>query len=158
MTETGLFMDLLWRALCWGVLGLQVECFFTGFRSLLKRDFAGTCTTYLVMLPVYAVAGTTFDLLGSWFDVVVPMWPYLLRLLVKASVYLPLIYAFEFVYGTLLLWIIRRVPWQYEKVRWTDSKGRVRLDYAPYWFGLALLVDPASNVLQHVLNIMVRGF
>ena len=45
----------LTQLIVFGLLGLVVECLFTGLLSLVKGDPHATCQTFLIMIPVYAI-------------------------------------------------------------------------------------------------------
>lgn len=129
---------LLIKLLAFGLIGLHIECFFTGIISFIYGDRSATCKTYLWMMPVYGTAAVTLEsvhgLLG-WNPVL------------AALLYVPIIYAFEFVWGWLFRKILGKCPWDYGKKRWSVM-GLIRLDFAPFWFLLALCINPALPYLE----------
>ncbi len=137
--------DWAWMALGYGMMGLLVECIFTGLSSWIDRDAAGTCKTYLCMVPLYALAGLTLHWIKLW-------WP--LHILLAGLVYVPIIYAYEFAYGWLWRKFSGRCPWDYGNNGWS-IKGLIRLDYAPAWYGLALAFDPISSVFERALRVLL---
>lgn len=138
-------IELLWMALGFGLLGLLVECVFTGLSNLMfESDKAGTCKTYLCMVPLYALAGLTLHWIKLW-------WP--LHILLAGLVYVPIIYAFEYSYGWIWKHAFGYCPWDYGDRGWS-VRGLVRIDYAPYWYGLALAFDPVSRFLEKAFRVL----
>ncbi len=130
--------DLLKDFMLWGCLGLLVEVLFTGIKSILRKDRLATCHTYLYMLPIYACAGLSFQLLykyvpWKWY-IHVPLWAVL-------------ILAWEYLSGLLLRKWIGVCPWHYTPGKWT-LHGLTRLDY--YWWWL-LLAGAQFYALSHLL-------
>ncbi len=134
----------LQRILIFGLLGMLVECFFTGAHSLLTRNWKATCTSYLYMIPIYGLAGITLDALHSKLA---------LHPIYAAMIYVPVIYIFEFCFGWLLQKIIKVCPWHYGHGKFTIM-GLVRIDYAPLWFLLALCFDSLSNYMTKLFKLM----
>lgn len=122
------------RFLAYGVLGLGTEVVFTSIRRALNtRDPRLVGRTYLWMLPIYGAGGLFLERLHA-------------RLLgwrvpppVRALAATGAIYTIEYGAGSLLRALIGRCPWKYE--RGVTLGGYVRLDYAPFWYGAALLFE-----------------
>lgn len=62
---------------------------------------------------------------------------------VRGSIYAALIFAAEYVSGSLL-WKKDLCPWDYEKARWNVSR-LIRLDYFPCWAATGLLMERATR-------------
>ena len=122
------------RFLAYGVLGLGVEVVFTSVgRALSTRDPRLQGRTYLWMLPIYGAGGLFLERLHA-------------RLLrrkvpppVRALAATGAIFAWEYGAGSLLRALVGECPWKYE--RGITLGGCVRLDYAPFWYGTALLFE-----------------
>ena len=119
--------NLLKDALLWGCLGLVVECCFTGIKSILKKDKLATSKTYLWMMPIYGIAGLTFQVMQMYIPITgwvqVPVWG-------------AMIIGWEYLSGLILHRWIGQCPWNYGNSRWSVN-GFIRLDYIPYWLLLA---------------------
>lgn len=132
------------RFLAFGMLGLLIENIFTGIRSLLVKNWFGTCTTYLWMLPVYGIAGLALDGVHSLLQ---------FHWLLMAPIYVAIIYGTEFTSAWILKKLIGAVPWDYGLSKWTPF-GFVNFTY-PYalsWFALACAFNPISLAMSHALN------
>jgi Putative ABC-transporter type IV len=122
------------RFLAYGVLGLGTEVVFTSIgRALNTRDPRLVGRTYLWMLPIYGAGGLLLERLHA-------------RLLgrrvpppVRALAVTGAIYTMEYGAGSLLRALLGECPWRYE--RGVTLGGYVRLDYAPFWYGAALLFE-----------------
>jgi hypothetical protein len=122
------------RFFAYGALGLGVEVVFTSIgRALRTRDLRLSGTTYLWMLPIYGAGGLLLERLHA--RLIRRGLPPPVRALVATGA----IYGIEYGAGSLLRSAIGQCPWRYERgVSW---RGYVRLDYAPYWYGAALLFE-----------------
>lgn len=130
--------------LIFGAMGIIIEVVFTGLKSLMIGDWNATGQTYLWMFGVYAVAGTALAAVRN--SVKISANQYANAVLLTFLVYVPMIYGFEFLSGWILLKVIGSVPWQYESG--VTVMGLIRLDYAPFWFLLALLFEPIAEYMK----------
>ena len=133
------------RFLAYGVLGLGVEVVFTSLgRALRLRDRRLVGTTYLWMLPIYGAGGLLLERLHARLEQrgVAPS--------VRALAATGAILAWEYGSGSLLRRALGKCPWNY--TRGMTLRGYVRLDYAPYWYGAALLFE----LLQHEVRKLDR--
>jgi uncharacterized membrane protein len=131
------------KVIAYGCIGLLVEVIFTGLWSVFHKDFRGTSTTYLWMLPIYGLGGLQMDALHS-----LHWHPFLL-----AAMYVPVIYANEFLWGALLDFLLGKCPWDYGRGRHTIM-GYIRLDYAPLWLALALSFEMCVGYIQRMLSVI----
>lgn len=129
---------MLARFVTFGLIGLLIEVFFTGFASLAQKNYRATAQTYLWMLPVYALGGLALDFARDTLH-----WHYAFM----AVVYVGIIYALEFCSGYVLQRLVGRCPWHYGLSHWTPM-GLVNLKYLPYWYGLGLLFEPLTVSLS----------
>jgi uncharacterized membrane protein len=146
-------MEVLRNLFIYGILGILTEVLFTGIKSLIEKNWRATSQTYLWMGPIYALGGLTLKFIHD--SVVVSHNIYINALLLAFMFYVPLIYGFEFLSGWLLEKIIGRVPWEYGPGRFTII-GLIRLDYAPFWFLLALCFEPITIILNKI-SIVIKG-
>src|SRR5712671_3413019 len=122
------------RFLAYGVLGLAIEVVFTSIaRALRFRDPRLVGRTYLWMLPIYGTGGLLLERLHArLFRSRVPR-P------VRALAATGAMFAWEYASGSVLQSALGDCPWKYR--RGVMLGGYVRLDYAPYWYGVALLFE-----------------
>ncbi|MBQ3105646.1 MAG: hypothetical protein IJC59_07305 [Lachnospiraceae bacterium] len=113
-----------------GILGWCVEILFTAFQNFRYRNWKLQGTTSLWMFPIYG-CGCALAL------------PY--RILKKAPAfyrglsYMLLIFTGEYISGRLLTGK-QACPWDYSASRY-QIHNVIRLDYAPGWFCLGLLIE-----------------
>ncbi|MBN1206081.1 MAG: hypothetical protein JXB05_14280 [Myxococcaceae bacterium] len=139
---------MLSRFLLYGCAGWVLEVCFTGTgAALFRKDAHGTAKTYLWMHPIYGATALGLELLHDR-----------LRSLprpVRALAYTAVIFGAEFTTGWLLRRALGRCPWDYQQAGWS-VKGLVRLDYFPFWYGAALLFEPAREVLLRITSEALR--
>lgn len=145
-------LRLLRNILIFGVIGLLIEIMFTGIKSLAVGDWKAVGQTYLWMFPIYGVGGITLSLLRD--SVRIASNRYANAALMALLIYVPIIFGMEFLAGWTLLKVIGTVPWQYGPGTFTVM-GLIRLDYAPFWFLLALLFEPIAVYLNK-LNLLPK--
>lgn len=138
--------DIFVHFLVGGLAGIVVEFFFTGVKSLCYGDKKGTSTSYIWMPPIYGLAYLAMVLLRI--NVEAPVW-------LMAFPYALIMFVSEFLYGMLLLKILKVIPWDYGRGRWTIM-GAVQLKYAPFWYLLGLCVNPVFDALQRLLDLLAK--
>ena len=112
---------------------------FTGMSAaLFQHDKSATGKTYLWMHPIYGATALGMEVLHERLK-------HLPRP-VRALAYTAVILGAEFSTGWLLRRALGRCPWDYEDRGW-NVKGLIRLDYAPAWYGTALLFEPLREAL-----------
>lgn len=125
-----------------------MEVCFTGLgAATLQGDRHCTATTYLWMHPIYGATALGMEFLHDR-----------LRFLprpLRALAYTAVIFGAEFATGWVLRKALGRCPWDYERRGWS-VKGLIRLDYAPFWYGAALLFEPARETLLRVTSAALR--
>jgi hypothetical protein len=135
------------RFLLYGCAGWVLEVCFTGTSAaVFQKDSHGTAKTYLWMHPIYGATALGLEFLHDR-----------LRFLprpLRALAYTAVIYGAEFTTGWLLRRALGRCPWDYTQ-GW-NVKGLVRLDYFPFWYGAALLFEPAREALLQVTSEALR--
>jgi uncharacterized membrane protein len=113
-----------------GILGWCVEILFTSFQSFRRRDWRLKGTTSLWMFPIYG-CGCFLSLPRR-----------LLKsrpVLVRGLSYMMCIFTGEYISGKILN-RFHACPWDYSRCPMNIDKV-IRLDYAPGWFLLGLIMD-----------------
>jgi uncharacterized membrane protein len=117
-----------------GIIGVSTEVFFTSLLELVKKRKNRSMTGHssLWMFFVY----------GSVYLIILFGRTYLLgiNLFLRGFVYLALIYAIEFISGSLLK-KLNAVPWDYGNDMKHDYKGIICLEFAPLWYTGGLLFE-----------------
>jgi uncharacterized membrane protein len=130
---------MLAKLVVYGCIGLLVETLFTGIKSALGGDKRARGHTYLWMLIVYAAGGIAIEEVR---DLLIYSNMYL-----RGAVDVLIIFCIEYIAGATLKKILGIYVWKYTK---TDSSevahrlslgGHIRLDYAVYWYALAVAFD-----------------
>lgn len=146
------------KLLLYGHIGILLEFWFTGARSLFRRHWKLTTSSYLWMLPIYGCTALLMEAVKT----AIP-WPFYF----KAFLYVPLIYGAEALSGAtlkVLTGVLQRflggaqggvVPWEYEKSNWAPF-GLVNFRYAPIWYLVALGFDPVAAFIRAVLDSAAR--
>lgn len=127
------------------ILGLLIECLFTGLHSLIfDRNPRMVCTTYLPMGAIWGFGGMVLQLChelfqGAWF--------------VVASVFI--IYTIEFSSGWIFQRIFGRKLWDYGNARF-GVIGLIRLDYIFFWLLVGVGFDRLISVFSHLIGIIIH--
>ena len=119
-----------------GVTGWCMEVIWTGAHSFFIRDFSLAANTSLLMFPIYSLAAFIKPISSI---LKVPAF-------VRGLIYTALIFAVEFISGTLLS-LLHICPWNYNNAKY-NINGLIRLDYAPAWFSAGLLFEKLLNPVQ----------
>ena len=96
--------------------------------------------TYLWMLPLYG-AGVLFGFEPLHDAVRSLAWP------LRGGLYAGAFFAAEAGVGLLFKRLLGRCPWDYSYAR-TNLLGVIRLDYAPVWFAVGLLMERVHDLLR----------
>lgn len=113
-----------------GITGWCMEILFTSLDSFRRREMQLKGTTSIWMFPIYGCAAFLTPL-----HHLLKNKSYWLR----GSVYMSFIFCMEYFSGNLLS-KHKLCPWDYKKSRW-NVKRLIRLDFAPFWFGVGLLFE-----------------
>lgn len=123
-----------------GVAGWCLEVVFTSVESMLLRDWRLMAKTSLLMFPIYGM-GAFLPVIGRWMD----WWlgnrtlTVADRLIRHGLLYMVLIFAGEYLFGSLLR-AAGICPWDYTGLH-SNVDGLIRLDFAPLWFGTGLIFE-----------------
>ncbi|SFG66418.1 Putative ABC-transporter type IV [Desulfotomaculum arcticum] len=121
---------MLTRFVIYGLLGWNMEVFWTGLMSGLNGNPRLAAHTYLWMFPIYGLAVLLEPLHEK-----IRFLPWYLR----GMIWVLVIWAVEFTTGGLLRMIVGTSPWIYRE-GW-QIYGLIRLDMAPLWFAAGLLFE-----------------
>lgn len=113
-----------------GSAGLCLEILWTGFHSILHKDYRFLGQSSILMFPIYGMA----SLIGPISQKLKNHSRFL-----RGVIYTVGIFVAEYSTGTFL----RRFsmcPWDYSKCP-HNVKGLIRLDYAPVWFVTGLFFE-----------------
>lgn len=125
------------RFFIYGFIGWYIEIFWTAFGSFTKKDYRLLGTTSVWMFFIYGCVlffePLCYTMVG-------------LPVIVRGMVYAVLIFAFEYVTGTLLK-KASLCPWDYSGAKY-GVNGIIRLDYAPAWFFVGLLFERVCFLLR----------
>lgn len=113
-----------------GLAGWCLEVFWTGFSSLLHFDRKMTGTTSLLMFPIYGMAA----FLKPVYQAIRNQ-----NMLLRGGVYTLFIFSAEYLSGSLLR-EFNMCPWDYSGSKFSIG-GLIRLDYAPAWFFVGLIME-----------------
>lgn len=136
---------ILRKYIIYGLLGICMEVFFTGFFSLLRSDFTLEGNSYIWMFFIYGLA------------VFLEPIHNMLRgknIILRGIVYMLIIYLVEYVSGYLLQVLIGQVPWYYTGIG--SINGLINLTFIPVWFILGLIYERVHDYLDKILKRVYR--
>jgi uncharacterized membrane protein len=113
---------MITRFVIYGAIGCLMEILWTGLYALVNKDFRLSATTSLWMFFIYGMV----VFIEPFFILTAP-----LNFLIRAVIFAALIFAGEFITGTILK-RAQVCPWDYSHSRF-HIKGIIRLDYLPAW-------------------------
>jgi len=121
---------MLIRYATFGVIGWCMEILWTGLASFIHRDYRLVSSTSIWMFFIYGLA----VFLEPVCDIIAD-----LPVVVRGGVYVVLIFAAEYATGRILN-MFSLCPWDYSSAKF-NVKGIIRLDYAPVWFFVGLVIE-----------------
>ena len=133
----------LQRLFAFGLIGLLIECFFTGAKNLLKGDLHARCHTHLSVLPLYSTAGFLLETVHSNIH---------LPIIYMGFLYMCIIYAVEFSFGAVYKWLTGECPWEYKSN--TSILGFIEIQYFPYWYCVGLGFNYISGFLHKIVHLI----
>lgn len=135
---------MLTRFIIYGLLGWNMEVFWTGLVAGINGNPRLVAHTYLWMFPIYGLA----VFLEQLHDRIRPLHWYL-----RGMIWVLVIWAVEMVTGGLIRFLVGTSPWIYRE-GWQVA-GLIRLDMAPLWFVTGLLFEQIHDRLKSI-TILVR--
>lgn len=134
--------EFLLKYIFYGLLGVTLEIFFTGFIALLNNDLTLEGKSYIWMFFIYGLA----VFLEQIHDRIRNR-----NILFRGFVYMILIYIGELITGSLIMALIGECPWSY-----TDNnsiKSIVSIKFMPIWFALGLFLERVHDFLNKKIKI-----
>lgn len=129
------------KFIVYGLFGICLEIFFTGFMALIRMDLTMKGNSYIWMFFIYGLAVFLEPIHNA------------LRkrnIFLRGLIYTIIIYLVEYASGFLLIQLIGRSPWYY-----TDEgsiNGLITLSFIPVWFVLGLIFEKAHDYMDVVLR------
>lgn len=156
-----MFLEFAQRVAAYGFLGLLIEVIFTGVHSLFVGNKSARGTTFLWMWFVWGSGGVLLESICEWTETTPNLW---WHVLLRALVLTIAIYFTEFFWGLFFeKWsFTKRCPWKYtdpasqEQIHRFSVMGFIRLDYAPFWYLLALGVSTWGLKMKSLINVISR--
>lgn len=129
---------MLKRFIIYGLLGWNIEVFWTGLGSLVGGDWNLPGATSLWMFFIYGssvfVLEPIHHIISRW------RWPF------RGIIWVAIIWGIEYISGLFLTQVIGVSPWYYTGPFAID--GLVRIDFAPAWFVAGLLFEWLHNLMD----------
>ena len=142
---------VLLRVMLFAFLGLLIEVFFTSMGGLLgKANFNLRGHSSLWMLPVYGLLGVLIVPVSE------PLKICRIPLVVRAVIYMLLIFLVEYLFGVVFRWMGLRI-WDYSNQP-LNLHGHITLTYAPFWFWLGLWLEYLHKKLDACAVVMAGGY
>ncbi len=120
-------IPLFLQGMLFASMGISIEVLFTAIQQFSSsQNSTLTGHSYIWMFPVYGLIPVIlyflYDRLGQ------------LRLVPRIFLYVIMVYAVEYSYGTFLKLVIQVCPWEaeYRQSTW-NVNGLIRLDFFPLW-------------------------
>lgn len=128
--------DMITRFIIYGLLGWNVEIFWTGFCSVLRGDMNLMGHTSIWMFFIYGSAVFVFEPVHRAISEY--------NRFVRGCVWSVLIFAIEFISG-MILRLLGIEAWYYSGDY--AVYGVIRLDYLPLWFAVGLIFERIHTLL-----------
>ncbi len=136
-------IDMKYRIIFYGLLGVAMEILWTGAGSMLRGDYSLRGVSYLWMFPIYGAAYLLEPVHERIRD---------LRWYVRGFIWVLVIFSMELTSGLVIKMTVGRIPWDYSGHSPYSVGGLIRLDYAPAWFVAGLLFEQAHDFLRKMLR------
>lgn len=131
-----------YKYMIYGLLGICLEIFWTGFHSLLYADYTMEGRTYIWMFFIYGLAvfmePIQDKLKGD-------------NIFYRGTIYMLLIFFVELAAGLLLRSLIGKCPWNYGALGFLY--GIITPYYIPVWFVLGLLFERVHDFLDSFFSV-----
>ncbi|WFA08821.1 hypothetical protein [Tissierella sp. Yu-01] len=140
------YMDkktILHKYIIYGLLGLALEIFFTGFNSLLKNDLTLEGKSYIWMFFIYGLAVFAEPIHDSIKNK---------NFFIRGLIYMMLIYAVELITGGIIMLLIGKCPWDYTGIGNNSIGSIISFRFIPIWFILGLLLEKVHEFLDRTIS------
>lgn len=135
---------LLLKYIFYGLLGVTLEIFFTGFISLLKNNMTLEGKSYIWMFFIYGLA----VFLEPIHDKIRNR-----NIFLRGLIYMILIYLGELITGALIMCLIGKCPWSY--VEGNSINSIISIRFIPIWFALGLFLERVHDFLNNNIKIII---
>lgn len=134
---------MLTHYVVYGLLGLLMEVFWTGFHSLLSGNLNLISSTSIWMFFIYG--GAVF---------LEPIHNKIRRynIFLRGIIWALLIFIIEFISGFVLEQLVGSCPWDYRSSTSYTIRGYIRFDYFPAWFVVGLTFEKIHDFLDEKLE------
>jgi uncharacterized membrane protein len=139
----------LWRVAIFGGLGLLMEVFFTAISELLGGNINMHGKTSPWMLLDYCILGVAVGPISTW------LIARKIPLPGRAVAYMLGIFLVEYVSGLIFVAFGLRI-WDYSHLAY-NLHGQITLLYAPFWFGLGLVLEPIYRRVDACAKLLAKG-
>lgn len=127
------------RYIIYGLIGICLEIFWTGFESLLHSNYAMEAKTSIWMFFIYGLA-VFFEPIHHKTKRTNPM--------IRGLLYMIVIYTVEFLTGGILKLLLGVCPWNYTD--WGSVYGLITLSFMPVWAALGFIFEGIHRGLDAV--------
>jgi uncharacterized membrane protein len=131
--------NTLQKYMFYGVLGLALEIFFTGFKSLLNNDLTLEGKSYIWMFFIYGLAVFAEPIHDRIRDK---------SFIIRGLIYMVLIYTVEFITGGFIMLLIGKCPWDYTGNGENSISSIISIKFVPIWFALGLFLEKVHDFLD----------
>lgn len=137
-TQNKYMIIIIKHYIIYGFAGLLLEVLWTGVGSLFNGDKKLQCHTFLWMFFIYGSA-VIFE----------PVHEFIRNFgfVYRGFIWAALIFAIEYLSGSLLDKTIGNCPWDYTAEGVITIKGYIRLDYLPVWFAAGMFFERLHDFL-----------
>jgi hypothetical protein len=124
------------------MLGLLIEIWFTGIKSIAGGDLLASSHTYIWMFLVYGSTALVLEEIHGRVK---------RHFLIKAIIYVPVIYISEMAWGLAFRKFLGYCPWDYHGAG-ISVLNVIRLDYGFYWYLAALGFEWGCGKIEKLLR------
>jgi len=133
------------KFLVYGCFGWSIEIIFTSISA--QFDGGGDITlkghSYIWMPLVWGLGFLILEKISKVLSF------YKIHLLIKAFVYMISCIIWEYLFGIIFMFALKKIPWDYSYSQWSVS-GATRLDYAPFWYLCGLFIERFIGLINRI--------
>lgn len=137
------------RFLIFALLGLLLEVFFTATGKLAGGDMNMRGSTSPWMMIDYGLLGVAL------LPIATPLIKRGIPLVLRAAVYMVGIFIIEYISGRIFVAFGLEI-WDYSNKPY-NLHGQITLTYAPYWYGLGLVVEWLHKRVDAIAVLLLKG-
>ena len=136
--------EFLLKYVFYGLLGVTLEIFFTGFIGLLNNDLTLEGKSYIWMFFIYGLAVALEPIHDRIRD---------RNIVIRGFIYMVLIYIGELITGAFIMMLIGKCPWSYADGNSINSI--ISTKFRPICFGLGLFLERVHDFLDEKIKLVV---